>query len=317
MKKLGLLVTAATMVAFAGGAMAASAKFAAVVNQAGEGMHLLHSGVADTDAALGSENEADCEAGDTFIEYADAGGTCVKVDATDDILTTVIRTANKKDLLIGVSLQSSLYTDTSVKGKRGSSEKAGAEAGILVRVEISGLNSDGGDAKAYPEEVVFNRRVQELSAVLGGVIESCTVSVDESGDGTINIANDCIVTDEEIGLILSTTAANHFNFVAPNLAPGDHTVTISATALASAAFLNGFYEVTNLTEEECDGAGGSWNNGTCTFETSDNNARAWALISIGTLTVEEVRATNNPDGITIDLDAGFCYDSEGDKTDCQ
>jgi len=317
-KLLSLAAVAALAIGFASsGAHAQSAKFTAHVNDAGAGMYLLHSGVANTATGPGLDiGESDCESGDTFFDLGDAGGVCVKVDDTDDILNATIKTANKKDLLIGVSLQNALYTETNVKGKNGSSEKAGAEAGILVQVLIDGQNSDGGVAKAYPEQVVFNHRAQTLSATLGGVIESCNVNVEITEDagvvtdasGSFNVANDCIVTDEEIGLILSTTSANHFNFVAPNLAPGNHEVTVRVKALASAAFLNGFYEVTNLTLEECGAAGGVWDDPTCTFETTDNSATGWAAVAIGTLTVEEVRATNNPDGVLIDLDKGKCYD---------
>ncbi len=187
--------------------------------------------------------------------------------------------------------------------------------------------SSGGPAKALPKVVIFNKRVQELSATLGGVIESCEVNVDVTvdpdtgvgtGSGTIIIADDCIVTDEEIGLILSTTSANHFNFVAPNLAPGHHTISVEVMTIASAAFLNGFFEVGDLTEAECTAAGGNFDAGTgiCTIETTDTEALAFAIVDVGSLTVEAVRATNSPDGITIDLDAGKCYDSKGDEITC-
>lgn len=311
------------MLAFAGGAMAASSKFAAHVSQAGALMHLLHSGVADT--ADAADSAKDCESGDTFFEWEDAeGGVCVKVSDTDTILSTTIKTANKKDLLIGVSLQSGLYTDTRVKGKNGSSEKAGAEAGIRVTLDITGDNSDGEAAEAFPTSVVFASRIQELSATLGGVIETCEITVDpDTGLGTLNIVNDCVVTEEEIGLILSTTSANHFNFVAPNLAPGNHTISVIVTALSSAAFVNGTFDMIDdsiLNETDCDTAGGAWDaeDETCTvtIETIDNEAKAWAIVDIGSLTVEAVRATNNPDGITIDLDSGFCYDADGIKIAC-
>ena len=52
----------------------------------------------------------------------------------------------------------------------------------------------------------------------GGVIESCT----DDGDGTIDVKTECIVSDEEIGLILGTLAAHHFNFVVPNMDQGEY-----------------------------------------------------------------------------------------------
>ena len=281
----------------------AASNFAATIrHNPGEGVHLLHSGVAE----------------------AVTSGVPVEVGNTDTVLKTGIKTATKKDLLIGVSLQSALYTDTTVKGKNGSSEKAGAAAGIKVKVIVK--DKDGMDVDVYPSEVVFASRVQELSAVLGGVIKSCEVAVEEVLDGygeptgtstgTIVIADDCIVDDEEIGLMLSTTSANHFNFVAPDMASGDHTISVEATALSSAEFTNGTYEVGDLTEEECGAEGGAYDAGICTFGTTDNEAKAWALVDVGTLTVQQVRAINQEGGITTDLDSGDCYDDTGAVVVC-
>lgn len=274
----------------------AASNFAATIRQApGAGIHLLHSGVAE----------------------AVDSGVKVEVDNTDTVLSTGIKTANKKDLMIGVSLQSGLYTDTTVKGKNGSSEKAGAMAGVKVKVIVRDKN--GVSVPVYPSEVVFASRVQELTAVLGGVIEKCDVSVDlTTGEGEIVIADDCTVTEEEIGLMLSTTSANHFNFVAPDMESGDHTVDVEATALASAEFTNGTYDVGDLTEGECLAAGGAWTaaTSTCTFTTADNAAKGWALVDVGTLTVQQVRAINQTGGITTDLDSGTCYDGDGNTTDC-
>lgn len=230
------------------------------------------------------------------------------VNSTTNLLSSTISTPNYKDLLIGVSLQSGLYTDTTVKGKHGSYEEAGAEAAIKVHVDITGLDSYGNPAKAYPEEVVFAGRVQELSAVLGGVINSCS---DSNDDGTITVVDECDVGDEEIGLMLSTTSANHFNFVAPDLAPGDHTVTVQVTTLSSSEFTNGTYSSSTMTELECTDAGGVFDAGTgeCTFTTTDNEANSWAMVDVGSLTVEQVRAVNisepNASNLSIDIDAGF------------
>jgi len=243
-----------------------SSKFAAHVKSSGEGMHLLHSGEA----------------------IAEVSGVRVETSLTDDkLLHATIKTANKKDLLIGVSLQSGLYTDTTVKGKNGSSEQAGAEAAVKVEVLI-----DGKMGVAAPDTVIFARRVQELTATLGGVIEKCNVSVDpETGEGEIIIARDCDVSDEEIGLMISTTSANHFNFVAPNMEPGDHTVDVRVTAMSAAEFNNGEY----CAEWDVDG------NCMSLIETTDNEASAWALVNLGSLTVEEVRGTNNLDNVVIEL----------------
>lgn len=63
--------------------------------------------------------------------------------------------------------------------------------------------------------------------------------------GTIDVADDCAVSDEEIGLILSTTSANHCNFLAPNLSAGEHPVTVHAAAVCSAAYTNGPFTTSN------------------------------------------------------------------------
>jgi len=97
--------------------------------------------------------------------------------------------------------------------------------------------------------------------------------------------------------MLSTTSANHFNFVAADLEPGEHIVTVKAKALSSAVFENGYYQ-------ECLAYDGE---GICTtlgpeISTAVNEASAYALVQVGSLTVEEVRAVNNDTGIVIEMD---------------
>ncbi len=196
--------------------------------------------------------------------------TALMNESTDNsavILESTIHTPNKKDLLIGVSLETGLYTQTRVKGKNGDSDSASAMAGIDVTVYVDGV-------PAEPGTVTFNERSQQLSAVLGGVIESCTFATDNDGDGvtddeiTITIEDDCIVTDEEIELVQRTMSAHHFNFVAADLGSGDHVVTVKAKIATDASSGNG-------------------------------SANATALVGKGSLTVEEVRAINQDGGITV------------------
>lgn len=183
------------------------------------------------------------------------------------IMDTMIHTANKKELLIGVSLESGLYTQTQVKGKNGSNDNSTANAKVEITVYVDGVAVE-------PGSVIFNERSQELSAVLGGVIESCTFSSDANGDGiiddttTVIIEEDCLVSDEEIELIQSTMSANHFNFVAPNLPPGDHHVTVEARVVTSST-------------------------------STEGSASATGLVGKGSLTVETVRAINQDGGVNI------------------
>ena len=217
------------------------------------------------------------------------GANAVPEDAV--ILNGMIKTANKKDLLIGVSLEIGLYTETQVKGKNGSKESAGAEGGVKITVKVDG-------EVVPPGQVTFAQRFQELSATLGGVIESCNV-VDEDTDGdgendssSINVERDCVVSDEEIGLIISTMAAHHFNFILPDLSPGEHHVEVIADVMSHAEYTNGTYDVYN-------------DDGTVTtVSTTDNVADAWALVGKGSMAVQEVQAVNikgGSDGDVIEL----------------
>jgi uncharacterized protein YpuA (DUF1002 family) len=174
------------------------------------------------------------------------------------VLRTTIKTPNKKDLLIGASFETALYTQTQVKGKLGSTDTSSASATLEVRLLI-----DGRPNAAYPSEVVYDKRAQTLSATLGGVISRCQ---DLNGDGIIDVATECDVTDEMIELILHTMAAHHYNFVVANLSSGVHTVEVEVRV------------------------------GTSTGATA-GSASAMAGVGRGSLTVEEVRATNSPDGI--------------------
>lgn len=243
MRKLAALaVTAVALVGlFAGGAFAQSAKFTAQVK--------------DT----------------TIVSSTGAFGPAT-------ILSTTIKTPNKKDLLLGVSLQTSLFTLTRVKSKKGQSDTETADVALKITVEIDG----GAGNQPSPAEVIFDRRLQTLTAVLGGIIgtcedigtftftppDTCTETLDAGNpilDGKITVACECDITDEEIELILDTTAAHHFNFVAANLSPGVHTIDVKAEIVSS----------------------------------TTTDAQATAIIGPGSLTVEEVRATNSPDGIDL------------------
>lgn len=183
------------------------------------------------------------------------------------VMETTIHTSNNKELLIGVSMEAGLFTKTQVKGKNGSSDSSSADASIEVTVFVNGV-------AAEPGTITFSQRSQELNAVLGGVIESCTFNTDQDNDGVVDdalsivIQDDCIVSDEEIELIQRTMSAHHFNFVSPNLSAGSHRITVEASISSSVSA----------------GAG---------------SAVATGLIGRGSLTVESVRAINQEGGINI------------------
>lgn len=192
----------------------------------------------------------------------------------DKVLAASIHVAEQKELIAGASLETGLYTQTQVKGKNGTPDTSTAGAQIEVRVLVdldsdglgsvvdeNGQNVSGFDLIAAPGHVVFDKRVQTLSAVLGGVIQSCT---DQNLDGTIDITTECVVTNEEINLILDTMGARHFNFVIGNLPQGTHRLELQA-------------QISSSTESQ------------------SGSASAAALVGKGSFTVEEVRAVNTKD----------------------
>ena len=82
--------------------------------------------------------------------------------------------------------------------------------------------------------VVLNARYQQLSATLGGIIDSCAVNVDPiSGEGSIDIAQDCEVYPEEIGLLTKNQSANHFNVVFRDLPQGTYRIIAFFTVLST------------------------------------------------------------------------------------
>ncbi len=136
------------------------------------------------------------------------------------ILSNKLKTANQKDLFIDTSLECGVYTKTLVKSKAGVSDTSSAQAGVLLRVMVDGN-------PAYPGEVTFCDRYQELSATLGGYLTACP-------DGTLS----CL-TAEEISLVLKTMDANSFNFVINDLLAGTHTVEVQAKLSKATAVQSG------------------------------------------------------------------------------
>jgi hypothetical protein len=201
-----------TSVLFAASAMASpSAKFAATYSYG---------------PSLGSVAMIDDSAVDAIDFNLSAGFTLATIKVPQD-----------KELLVGVSANIGLVTDTSIKGKNGGAARsiAGAGAAVVVfAVPVAGSN--GTAALAEPGPVVLSARVQVLDATLGGVIESCT---DLNADSTIDVKTECDVSDEEIGLILGTLAAHHFNFVVPNMDQGEYNlVAFFVTGALAAVDIN-------------------------------------------------------------------------------
>lgn len=165
-----------------------------------------------------------------------------------------IKTANNMDLIIGVSLECGLGTETLVKSKGGKQDTSTAEAAVQVQVLVDGVEY------AAPGIITFCSRTQELSAKFGGVLEQCQ---DTNGDGIIS-ADECDFTDEELNLMLETMNANHYNFLSADLGTGIHTVEVQTKVYRSSSSQAG-------------------------------DAKSWAFIGNGSVTVEEVRMIKGED----------------------
>ena len=223
----------------------------------------------------------------------DATADKVVIDSKDGYTLATIKVPQDKELLVGVSAEIGLGTYGSVKGKNGGSAKAIADAEAYVTV-FAIPKAGGPMATAAPGQVMLSKRVQELSATLGGVIQECTDgdtdydgTADTDPDGTIDIASECVVTDEEIGLLQDTTAAHHFNFVLPNMNQGEYDI--------KAVFSTGARAEVDICDSATDYCGDLYDaQGTVTA-----SAEAKAIINKTMVTVQQVRATK---GGVIDTD---------------
>lgn len=209
----------------------------------------------------------------------DATADTVVVDSHTGYTLATIKVPQDKELLVGVSAEIGLVTYGAVKGKDGGTARA--IAGAEAYVTVFAVPKDGGDSvEAAPGQIMLSKRVQELGATLGGVIQSCTVDcfLDETNGvicDDIVIALDCVVTDEEISLLQDTTAAHHFNFVLPNMNQGEYDIKAYFTTGARA-------EVAICDEGE-----------DCMYDpdgTVSASAEASAVINRTMLTVQQVRA---------------------------
>jgi hypothetical protein len=144
-----------------------------------------------------------------------------------NFLNAQVKTSNGgTSLLLTASLESTILTDTSVNGGSGK-QSATAEGSVFVTATVDGVEAPVGctsncpNGVAYPPEVTMNERSQTLSANLGDICS--TVS------GVV-----VCTTPESIELVLSTTSANSFTFVAPNMSQGTHTVALNIGVSTSA-----------------------------------------------------------------------------------
>ncbi len=164
----------------------------------------------------------------TDIDAVNLVPTGTTVMGWTTILEQDIKTPNKKDLFIDVSLEAGLYTMTHVKSKGGTKDESMAKAVIKVRVWV-------GDELAYPGEVVFASRAQTLKAWFQGMVEDALVP-DGNGGWIIDPE---LLEPEELELILETMNANSFNFIMPDLTSGVQTIKVQVMVASTTDWQEG------------------------------------------------------------------------------
>jgi hypothetical protein len=158
------------------------------------------------------------------------------------VMTASLKASQTTSFFISPSLVTGLYTNTQVKGSTttATSQTASASGVVSVRVLLDCSNCVAAGqpqvtAAVYPAAgqpdpdgngVVFDARIQQLTATLGQAITSSCLNL------TL-LTNTC--TAEQIDLILSTASAHTFNFILLNVGAtgtasqgNGHAVTVQA-----------------------------------------------------------------------------------------
>lgn len=130
------------------------------------------------------------------------------------IMNTALANSQSSSFLVNASLVTGLLTNTTVKSNNGGSSSATATGSVQVGVMLDGnFDSSGkyisGGTLAYPGLLSFDTRSQTLSATLGQALSGCTI--------VNGIAQCTSLTQEQIQLVLDTTAAHSFEFILPNV----------------------------------------------------------------------------------------------------
>jgi hypothetical protein len=122
-----------------------------------------------------------------------------------NVLTTTIKTPNSKftTLLIRPSLVTGLFTNTGADAN----EYSGNSAAVKVYVTLDG--QPVAPATSGTPGIIYDQRFQQLSLADASAMATCAMN------------NDC-----DVDLVMSTLAAHSFDFVAPNVGGGDHTLKV-------------------------------------------------------------------------------------------
>jgi len=169
-----------------------------------------------------------CDAG---IFDSNGNVSCSKNGGGPKVLYGNIKTpsAANKNVLVMATLESSILTNTMVASKNGGNSTSTATGAVVVRPHVMYCpNNDCSGASGAlvdittmggsvtPSVVTFNQRSQTLSASLAGL--NCTI---DATTGVLTCSD-----PETIGLILSTTSANGFNFLAQTPGQGVYQVQL-------------------------------------------------------------------------------------------
>ena len=281
--KLKTTTLALALAVASGGAFAQSAKFAASHNPAPI--------IADSELSGYWSGGFVSSYATCLAEYGDGGEAACSSMAMSPAATAnmaTIHVAQSKELLVGVSAEVALFTETTVRGKKGSVSTAIASA--EGKGGLMACNQSTGDCvQSTPAMVTLSSRRQELEATLGGVLENCTVTlIDNTGDGVPDVgefdAGDCAFSQEEIRLALATLAAHHYNFMFMNLDQGMYEVKANFYTQAQAE-----------ASASCGENDGSDSYLACEADAleevvASGEATAKAVIGNSMMTVQEVRA---------------------------
>jgi hypothetical protein len=210
-------------------------------------------------------------------EYAGSTGTADRQAAAEEVMGT-IHVANKKELMIGVSGIANLITFTEAKGKNGGGTSTTVAEGNLaleVRIVPTGADAMCGAAlpgygiSGEPGALTFASRRQELSVT----VDLDVVAADLTNQDAVDLAALLdIEGDVTVALGLDTSAAHHFNFVAPDLDQGTYDVVACFTGSASGS----------VTTETVD-----------SITTDLGSGYSFVAIGKRMLTVQEVRAVQD------------------------
>jgi hypothetical protein len=205
------------------------------------------------------------------------------------VTTANLKASQTTSFFISPSLITGLYTNTQVKGSTttATSQTASASGVVSVRVLLDCSNCVAAgqpqitgavyQAAGQPDPdgngVVFDARIQQLTATLGQAITSTCLTL---------LTNTC--TAEQIDLILSTASAHTFNFILLNVgatgtaAQGNaHSVTVQAKL-----------DVGQVCTSGLNGSGPVVCDNTVNTAGTQSSSIAAALFGLGSLTVVPV-----------------------------